>query len=549
MKKLGVGLMLAAAVMAATPAADAFCGFYVSGADAKLFNNATHVVLMREGTRTILSMQNNYQGPPQSFAMVVPVPVVLQKENVKTLNNEVFEHIDQLSAPRLVEYWEQDPCGLDDESGWSLKKGGAMPRAVPSAPQKSSEDFGVKIEAKFTVGEYDIVILSAKDSGGLDRWLKAENYKIPDGAAPYLAPYVQAGSKFFVAKVDTAKVKFANGMAQLSPLRFHYDSDTFSLPVRLGLMNSNGTQDLIVNILARHTRFEVANYPNATIPTNFDVAEGAKGQFGAFYAALFDRALAKIPKVVVTEYAWDAMSCDPCPTPPLSPQELDVLGLDTVQTGDFEDRPRMRSGGMTLTRLHARYAKDSLGEDLVFRTASPILGGREMRDAKGALEHDATVNQLYNNFQARYAVRHPWTGAIKCKNPQRGRWGGPPGGRAPKSTPAQNLAFAPRGKLDLASLVKGTVPDAFALPGAVTPLGSPVVAVPALATPPVTDDAGTPSPVMDAGPSAPPPVPPQRGGCSCDVPGHGGVAFGGVFTGLALALAALYRRRTTARAD
>src|SRR5204862_6420941 len=95
----------------ATPApADAFCGFYVGGADTKLYNNATMVVMMREGTRTVLSMQNNYQGPPENFAMVVPVPVVLQKENVKTLPREVFDHVDKLAAPRLVEYWEQDPC-------------------------------------------------------------------------------------------------------------------------------------------------------------------------------------------------------------------------------------------------------------------------------------------------------------------------------------------------------------------------------------------------------------------------------------------------------
>ena len=94
--------------------ARAFCGFYVSGADAQLTNNATQVVLMRDGTRTVLSMQNNYQGPPQDFAMVVPVPVVLQKENVKTLPRDVFDRVDQLTAPRLVEYWEQDPCPAAD---------------------------------------------------------------------------------------------------------------------------------------------------------------------------------------------------------------------------------------------------------------------------------------------------------------------------------------------------------------------------------------------------------------------------------------------------
>src|SRR6266849_991249 len=125
-------LVLAAALAGALTSrnADAFCGFYVGGADAKLFNNATQVVLMREGQRTGLSMQNNYQGPPANFAMVVPVPVILQKENVKTLPKAVFERVDQLAAPRLVEYWEQDPCFQPPEY---KHKGGGPPMAAAPA--------------------------------------------------------------------------------------------------------------------------------------------------------------------------------------------------------------------------------------------------------------------------------------------------------------------------------------------------------------------------------------------------------------------------------
>src|SRR5580704_15760282 len=88
----------------------AFCGFYVGGAGAAMFNNATEVVLMRQGTTTVLSMENNYQGPPEGFAMVVPVPVVVHQDQVKTLPRELFDKVDVLGAPRLVEYWEQDPC-------------------------------------------------------------------------------------------------------------------------------------------------------------------------------------------------------------------------------------------------------------------------------------------------------------------------------------------------------------------------------------------------------------------------------------------------------
>src|SRR4029079_7728725 len=119
-------------------------------------------------------------------------------------------------------------------------------------------------------------------------------------------PYVEAGSKFFVAKVDPKKVKIVDGHAALSPIRFHYDSEDFALRIRLGLANSSGKQDLIVNIVSPDKRFEVANYKNVFIPTNIDVNASVKTRFPEFYAALFDATVAANPRAVVTEYAWTA---------------------------------------------------------------------------------------------------------------------------------------------------------------------------------------------------------------------------------------------------
>jgi hypothetical protein len=566
---LAVPLALAA-LAAAPPAARAFCGFYVAGADQKLFNNATAVVLMREGTRTVLSMQNNYQGPPEGFAMVVPVPVVLQKENVKTLPDEVFDRVDRLAAPRLVEYWEQDPCAPPEP----MKDMAARPGAARAAGAPAGGGgLGVRIEAQFKVGEYDIVVLSAGDSMGLDTWLRQNGYKIPEGAEPILRPYVQGGMKFFVAKVDVSKVRFEKGMARLSPLRFHYDADTFNLPVRLGLVNSSGKQDLIVHILARGQRYELANYKNVTIPTNLDIDERARDQFGAFYAALFDRTLEENPGAVVTEYAWDAGSCDPCPSPGLTPAEIATLGGDVLvdpEDGPFGPPPGVAPppsppskpgpaprpgggrppppgvvpgrpamvwrGGFVLTRLHARYGKESLGEDLVFRAVKPIWGGREARGADGKLETGATLGSV-NNFQGRYAIRHPWTGPIACSNPVRGVWGGPPGGGgdAPPPRPAQDLAFAPRGGVQLASLVRQDVPEIHLK--ADLPLILP-------APPPPAQGVDTPQPAPL--PDEKTPRAQETGGCgACAATRDPGLARGAALAlaALAAALAARARRR------
>ncbi len=432
-----------AAAMVVSTSAFAFCGFYVAGGGAELFNNATQVVLMREGTRTVLSMQNNYQGPPADFAMVIPVPVVLKKENVKTLSKDIFARVDQLAAPRLVEYWEQDPCYVPppmEDYAMALP----APTMEMSAPMTKGGGLGVKIEAQFSVGEYDIVVLSAKDALGLDTWLKLNKYKIPDGAEPLFRPYIQQGMKFFVAKVDAKKVTFKDGMAQLSPLRFHYDSEKFELPVRLGLINAKTQQDLIVHVIARNQRFEVANYPNVTIPTNIDLVPTAKSEFPYFYVSLFDRTLKQNPKAVVTEYAWQATSCDPCPTAPLEPADFATLGADVLPSKGAVEDPYNASQGFVLTRLHARYDKTSLGEDLVFKAAGPIVGGREFLTNGKDLEQGSRKDS-YNNFQARYAIRYPWKGKVECKNPIYGRWGGPPDGQPSTGTQAaRDTAFVAR---------------------------------------------------------------------------------------------------------
>jgi TonB family protein len=558
--------------------AQAFCGFYVSGADAEIFNNASMVVLMREGNVTVLSMQNDYQGPPEDFAMVVPVPQVLREENVRTLPREVFERVERLSSPRLVEYWEQDPCdqtiGLGAfgtiGTGSGYGRGGGM----------RSRGAEVVVEAEFAVGEYDIVILSASDSSALETWLRDNEYNIPEGAADTLRPYVEAGTKFFVAKVDVERVTFTDGRAVLSPLRVHYTSEELALPIRLGLLNSSGTQDLIVHILAANQRYDVANRPNVTIPTNLDVDPTARERFGEFYAALFDRTVERNPGAVVTEYAWQATNCDPCP-PDAMMRESDVatLGADVAFPGqvtadapepvvpnvrygavelqgglsaevvrrvnqrhinevrfcyeqglsrapDAEGRvvlrytiapagvvktaevasstvtyaqigtcltqavrrwqyPAPEGGGvvtvslpitlsrtggaffgavnpvvssLVLTRLHLRYGPDDLDSDLVFRAAEPIVGGREWRGEDGELEEGSRPDSA-NNFQGRYAIRHPWEGPIECESPQRGIWGGPPEGQeAPAVRPATNVANAARGGIELASFVRTDVP-------------------------------------------------------------------------------------------
>ena len=97
---------------------------------------------------------------------------------------------------------------------------------------------------------------------------------------------------------------------------------------------------------------------------NADVADAVRSRFGSFYAALFDRTIEKNPGAVVTEYAWDANTCDPCPGPTLGQEDFVLLGADVLD-GPAGKATAYNGYDFVLTRLHARYGK-TITEDLVF---------------------------------------------------------------------------------------------------------------------------------------------------------------------------------------
>jgi len=380
--------------------AQAFCGFYVGKADSTLFNEASQVIVARDGERTVISMQNDYRGDLKEFALVVPVPTVLKQGQVNVGDKRIFDRLDAYSAPRLAEYFDENPCDRrrDKMSDMSASRAQGAPAAKPEMMEKKA--LGVTVEASYSVGEYDIVILSAKESDGLETWLTQNGYRLPRGTARALAPYIRLNMKFFVAKVNL-KEQAASGFATLRPLQFAFESEKFMLPLRLGMINARGPQDLIVYMLTRNGRVETTNYRTVKLPANMEIPTYIKNDFGGFYKAMFKAQAQKDGNsAVYTEYFWDMSWCDPCAANPLNPDELKQAGVFWLNRPDGSDSngpsvmqrrampmPQGAAQAM-LTRLHVRYTPATFPEDLVFQ---------ETRDRA--------------NFQARYVLRHPWAGS------------------------------------------------------------------------------------------------------------------------------------------
>src|SRR3984957_2573374 len=162
-----VWVALLALILGAPHDARAFCGFYVGKADEPLVNHAPEVVIAHHDDKTVLSLMNDYQGEPSDFALVIPVPVVLQQGQIHIGNRELFQRIDSYSAPRLVEYYDPSPCPLPmSEMRREMNLEAAAGAPADALAQKEAKALGVTVEAQYTVGEYDIVILSATQSDG-----------------------------------------------------------------------------------------------------------------------------------------------------------------------------------------------------------------------------------------------------------------------------------------------------------------------------------------------------------------------------------------------
>jgi hypothetical protein len=372
------------AVLLTAPIAHSFCGFYVAKADAKLFNKASQVVIVRHDDKTVMTMANDFKGSPKEFAVVIPVPTFIKEGQIHIGDKKIIDHLDAYTAPRLVEYFDENPC-----QEFRRLYGAAPPEASLDMPEQEfkQKSHGVTVEAEYTVGEYDIVILSATESQGLEIWLKENGYRIPDGAARVLGSYIKQKMRFFVAKVNL-KEQSKLGFNYLRPISVVYESSKFMLPIRLGTVNAQEAQELFIYALTRRGRVETTNYRTVKLPTGMNLPVYIKNEFGDFYRALFDQQVqAERMRTVFLEYAWDMNWCDPCAADPLSVKELRELGVFWIS----ENERRSQARDVFVTRLHLRYTADKFPEDLVFQ---------ETADS--------------SNFQGRYVLRHPWTGTDNC---------------------------------------------------------------------------------------------------------------------------------------
>ena len=569
---LTLALMLTAFDAAAMP------GFFIGKGSAKRSAYSSHVVVMKKGDMTAVSVQADYDGPLDPFAIVLAVPGDVTLERVQTLKREFVDRVEQMSAPRFHEFWEMDPCEPGPaEQEWERRLtastesnflGGGNPTMPTGSEKKVDKELFLKVDTEFKQGEFKFSMLGEGET--LDSWAKSKGFTVPNGASAALAPYLAEGMKILLAEVDDKRVELVGGgRAQLSAIRYWTEKPLDKLPERLSLLSSPGKQELLIYVLDPEKRYEAKNYTNVFPPTNIEVDFVVKERMGEFYAGLHDMMLAKNPQSFINEYAWHTAGCgEPCANAPLWIHEILTLGGDVFETKvpEEERNPKVpaltadekkalkkewdelklkpkerrdkekllmeerktvaRNKGLLerhkyiVTRLHHRYDSASMPKDPEIGPAGGhVKGGVDLpKGPKGELPTNIASAPV-SKLQTRYVFFHPWIGMQKCDKPERYKWG-----KAPRTYRglrkiwvAEDMSRRSRTQIKPAAVVK-----------------TPIAALGLSGVPDVPPDGGT-----DGGAGA---EAASTGKCGCSFPAGRGLLPSAALAGLLLCAVSLRRR-------
>lgn len=316
--------LLGAAVVLSAQSANAL-GTLVSTADGGITNDVSQAILLHDGTRAVLTIANTYVGPRADFAMIVPVPASVGPDDVKSPPGHVFQKLEMLTSPRIVEYWEQDPCAA---STAAAKTTGPM--KIDARLEVRATPLQVAVDATFEAGPYEVTFVEATSGADLETWLAKNKYRVPVGTRTTFEPYIRDKQKFLVARLAWDKLKKPGAMVALPLLRVVLPAKDVGIPVRIGVLNAGPRHDFTLYVVGRD-RYEAANYPNAVVPTNLEVTPETRSAPASFYATLFDATAGK-GMTWVTEYAWSPHSCQYCTVAlaTLDPDDIAAIGGDAL---------------------------------------------------------------------------------------------------------------------------------------------------------------------------------------------------------------------------
>lgn len=183
-------------------------------------------IIVHDAGREELMLQVRYDGPLEEFGWLIPVPNL---PTVKKGSMECFYELSKFTQKNLEPRWQTATLSSRTHNG------------------SEQQEPPVKIIEVKTVGAYDIAVLSTKDSGALENWLKANQFSFPANAAEVIDSYVRQQWYFIAVKINlksssrfSTSEKLASG--ELHPLQISFASERCVFPLKISSLNNTPSE-------------------------------------------------------------------------------------------------------------------------------------------------------------------------------------------------------------------------------------------------------------------------------------------------------------------
>jgi hypothetical protein len=241
------------------------------------------VIIEGEDGHEILLLQTTYRGPAADFAWIIPVPGRPGPTDVFMVGEKVIPYILEETAPHVSSYLGVErPLSLGVFAGRAGEKGGGGGSGV------------VSVHARMEVGDYDAVVLSATEAGGLVEWLADNGYRLPDGGEWIIHRYVDKQWYFVALKVLPKVVAERPVMSDVRPVGIRFPTDRLVYPLYISRLSSPEKTALLLVALAEDAlRCDQLGW--APLPVD------RRLPLGSAYAVIRRRAVERTPSSAVLE--------------------------------------------------------------------------------------------------------------------------------------------------------------------------------------------------------------------------------------------------------
>jgi len=189
--------------------------------------SAERIVFEVEGDRTCAHVQVDYEGEPEEFAWIIPVP---RSVEVTESTRQLFFDLASQTTPTFL--LPSSFCGAPTAS-FSQSGGGCFPSDAETSVAPSGGVFdprqvtGVDVLQRNFTDSFEWFEVQADETDALVNWLRVNQFNVSDNMRPGMDPYVREEASFLAVKLRPER-----GSDAIPPIRMCYQGPP-SIPIRL----------------------------------------------------------------------------------------------------------------------------------------------------------------------------------------------------------------------------------------------------------------------------------------------------------------------------